>query len=139
MEPHERVLADIDAAYLELCGQVKSIDDGDRLIKLRKLAEVAVLHPCSQPKAIRVWEGGRMMVVYHVTTLKKLHRYIARGSIKGPVRAWKKIESAERFSKQTGRRLIIRLKFPETAKQLFGHRGEAVYLDEDLEFPRYAV
>lgn len=79
------------------------------------------------------------MVVYHVTTIKKLHRYIAHGYIKAPVRAWRRIESAERFSKQTGRRLIIRLKFPGSAKRLFGHRDEAVYLEHDLEFPRSAV
>lgn len=79
------------------------------------------------------------MIVYHVTTLKKLHRYLAYGHIKAPVRAWKKIESAERFSKQTGRRIIVRLKFPATARQLWGHRGEAVYLDRDLDFPRSAV
>ncbi len=73
-------------------------------------------------------------VVYHVTTLKKLHRYIAAGRIQAPVRAWDNIKSAERFSKQTSRRIIIRLKFPNSARRLFGHRGEAFVLDNDLDF-----
>lgn len=76
------------------------------------------------------------MTVWHVTTIKKLHRYIARGCILPPVRAWEKIESAERFSKQTGRRIILRLKFPGSARRLWGHRGEAVYLDRELKFPQ---
>lgn len=51
------------------------------------------------------------------------------GHLTAPVRAWKKIESAERFSKQTGRQIILRLKFPNDAKQLKGHKGEAVYIE----------
>ena len=43
------------------------------------------------------------MVVYHVTTPKKLDKYRAAGYIRQPVRAWISIEAAERFSKQTGR------------------------------------
>jgi hypothetical protein len=53
------------------------------------------------------------------------------GILTAPVRGWKKIESAERFSKQTGRQIILRLKFPDdgSVKQLEGHRGEAVFIE----------
>jgi len=66
------------------------------------------------------------MIVYHVTTVKKLKKYLSQGYILPPVRAWKKIEHAEKFSKQTGRRIILRLKFPDDVKQLPGHKGNAV-------------
>jgi hypothetical protein len=69
--------------------------------------------------------------VWHVCSIKKLHRYQQAGRIQAPVRAWRSIASAERFSRQTGRYVILRLKFPRDAKQLPGHRGEAVYLDRD--------
>lgn len=79
------------------------------------------------------------MVVWHVCSYKKLSRYIKSGAIQGPCRAWKTIMAAERFSKQTGRRIILRLKFPENAEQYPGHRGEAVFLKTDLEFPQGGV
>ena len=71
------------------------------------------------------------MIVYHVIGANKLKRRLKLGSLNPPVRAWKKIESAERFSKQTGRSIILRLKFPndKRTKQLEGHRGEAVYIN----------
>lgn len=56
------------------------------------------------------------MIVWHVTTAKKLNRYRASGGILPPVRAWESLPSAERFSKQTGRKVILRLKFPDTAE-----------------------
>ena len=72
-----------------------------------------------------------MVVVWHVTTWKKLNRYVQNGCILPPVRAWIDIREAERFSKQTGRTIILRLKFPEDRmKRLPGHKGKAVYLDE---------
>lgn len=72
-----------------------------------------------------------MVVVWHVTTLKKLNRYLKSGFIKPPVRVWIDIKEAERFSKQTGRVIILRLKFPESKiKKLDGHHNRAVYLDE---------
>ena len=43
-----------------------------------------------------------------------------------PVRAWKDIKDAERFSIQTGRQIILRLKFPDNAPELDGHRKKAV-------------
>lgn len=73
-------------------------------------------------------QSGKEMIVYHVTTWKKLNRYMSNGGIKPPVRAWKTIEEAERFSKQTGRRIILRLKVPDDAETLGGHKGMAVVL-----------
>ena len=49
------------------------------------------------------------MIVWHVTTAKKLNRYRASGGILPPVRAWESLPSAERFSKQTGRKVIRRI------------------------------
>lgn len=70
------------------------------------------------------------MIVYHVTTRKKLDRYCKTGEILPPVRAWKTVDEAVRFSKQTGRKIILRLKFPENADQLPGHKGMALVLYE---------
>jgi hypothetical protein len=67
-----------------------------------------------------------MSALYHVTTKKKLAKYLQHGYIQPPVRAWKFIASAERFSKQTGRRLIIRLVKDKTFVPFEGHRGEAL-------------
>lgn len=71
------------------------------------------------------------MIVYHVISSSKLSRCINMGYLTAPVRAWKQISSAERFSKQTGRQIILRLKFPddERVKPLEGHKGEAVYIE----------
>ena len=44
------------------------------------------------------------MIVYHVTSLKKLNKYIESGMILPPVRAWEDIEQAERMSISTGRK-----------------------------------
>ena len=72
----------------------------------------------------------KTMIVWHVTTAKKLKRYKDSGGILPPVRAWESLSAAERFSKQTGRKIIVRLKFPNTAERLPGHRGEAFVLNE---------
>lgn len=70
------------------------------------------------------------MIVYHCIGASKLKRCLNMGYLPAPVRAWKEISSAERFSKQTGRAIILRLKFPDddTVKPLFGHKNEAVYI-----------
>ncbi len=65
------------------------------------------------------------MIVYHVTSLAKLNKYLKAGAILPPVRAWENIEQAERMSKSTGRRLILRLKFPKDAPKLEGHFNQA--------------
>ncbi len=70
------------------------------------------------------------MVVYHVTTLKKLNKYLKTGYIKPPVRAWDSIEQAERMSKSTGRKIILRLKFPDNADKCEGHFNQARILYE---------
>ena len=70
------------------------------------------------------------MTVYHVTTLKKLNKYLKTGYIKPPVRAWENIEQAERMSKSTGRKIILRLKFPDNADKCKGHFNQARILYE---------
>lgn len=70
------------------------------------------------------------MIVYHVTTLKKLNKYLTTGYIKPPVRAWENIEQAERMSKSTGRKIILRLKFPDNAPKYEGHFNQARVLYE---------
>lgn len=74
------------------------------------------------------------MVVWHVCTAKKLQKYINSGRILAPVRAWENLRQAERFSKSTGRKVILRLKFPDDAPRLFGHFNEARVLHKDLIF-----
>jgi hypothetical protein len=59
-----------------------------------------------------------------------LQRYLKTGSITPPVRAWENIEQAERMSKSTGRRLILRLKFPNNAEKLEGHFNQARVLHQ---------
>ena len=68
------------------------------------------------------------MIVYHVTTKKKFLKYILNGKIKHPVRAWESIDEAERFSKSTGRRIILKLNFPANAERLPGHKNKAYWL-----------
>lgn len=75
------------------------------------------------------------MIVWHVTTLKKLKKHIQSGCIKPPVRAWKSIESVPKFSIGTGRRVVLRLRFPDNATNLEGHHQDAVVLMEPFEFP----
>ena len=71
-----------------------------------------------------------IMIVYHVCGASKLSRYIQAGYIKPPVRAWVSVSEAARFSKQTGRPIILRLKFPSDAKVLEGHKGLARYIED---------
>lgn len=73
------------------------------------------------------------MIVYHVCSNKKLQRYIKSGGIMPPVRAWENIEQAERMSISTGRRVILRLRFPDNAEKLEGHFGQARVLYQKLE------
>ena len=67
------------------------------------------------------------MIVYHVTSYKKLQRYLKSGRILSPVRGWMSIEHARRFS-------ISRLKFPDNAPYWPGHYGDArvIYNDYPL-------
>ena len=65
------------------------------------------------------------MIVYHVTTWRKLNKYMKNGYIEPPVRAWEDIEYAEKMSISTGRRIILRLRFPNNAERLHGHYDKA--------------
>jgi len=77
------------------------------------------------------------MVVYHVTTLKKITKYVISGQINPPIRAWETIEQAGRMSLSTGRRIILRLKFPNNTPKLFGHFNKARILNVPLKFECY--
>lgn len=74
------------------------------------------------------------MIVYHVTSYKKLMKYIQTGFILPPVRAWINIQQAERMSISTARRIILRLKFPNNVEKLEGHFNQAVVLNKPYEF-----
>ncbi len=76
------------------------------------------------------------MIVFHVCTIKKLKRYRENGGIKPPVRAWENIKQAERMSLSTGRKIILRLKFPNDAKKLDGHFNQARVLNEIYEWEK---
>lgn len=68
------------------------------------------------------------MVLFHVCDLKLLRKYLASGQIDNPVRAWKSLEGAARFSKQTERRVILRLS-GRTFRPLGGHQDQAMVSD----------
>jgi len=72
------------------------------------------------------------MIVYHVCSYSKLQKYKKTGYILPPVRAWENIEQAQRMSVSTGRRIIIRLKFPNNAEKLEGHYNQARVLKTKL-------
>lgn len=74
------------------------------------------------------------MIVYHVCSTKKLDKYRKTGFILPPVRAWENIEQAQRMSISTGRRVILRLKFPNDAPKLEGHFNQARVLNYKYEF-----
>lgn len=65
------------------------------------------------------------MIVYHCCSAKKLSQYMEKGHILPPVRAWENVHQAERMSLSTGRRIILRLRFPDNAEKLPGHFGQA--------------
>ena len=77
------------------------------------------------------------MIVYHVCSLKKLERYKKTGHIIPPVRAWENIEQAERMSLSTGRRVILRLKFPDNCEKLEGHFNQARVLNQCYKFENF--
>jgi hypothetical protein len=74
------------------------------------------------------------MIVYHVCSIKKLRKYEKSGRILAPVRAWENIQQAERMSLSTGRRIILRLRFPDNAPRLEGHFNQARVLMSDMQF-----
>ena len=48
-------------------------------------------------------------VGYHVTTDRKVARYVATGAIIAPVRFWPSEEQAAKWAEKTGRGVILRL------------------------------
>ena len=72
------------------------------------------------------------MIVYHVCSFAKLSKYLKTGYILPPVRAWENIEQANRMSISTGRRLILRLRFPNNAEKLDGHFNQARVLNQKV-------
>lgn len=71
--------------------------------------------------------------------LKLLQKYLASGHIENPVRAWRSLEGAVRFSKQTERRIILRLSSGKAFRELGGHQGQAMvsdapYLVNEIDF-----
>ena len=73
------------------------------------------------------------MIVWHVCSHKKLTKYLRTGHIVPPVRAWETIDDAQRFSLLTGRRLILRLRFPDNAPKLEGHGGRARVMHQSVK------
>ena len=73
------------------------------------------------------------MIVYHCCSLKKLQKYLANGGIKPPVRAWENLEQAQRMSVSTGRKIILRLKFPDSAPKLEGHFNQARVMNTTIK------
>lgn len=74
------------------------------------------------------------MIVWHVTSFKKLDKYRKSGYIDSPVRAWENIKYAQRMSIRTGRKVILRLKFPDNSQKLEGHFNSARVLNTPLKF-----
>lgn len=70
------------------------------------------------------------MVLFHVCDLKLLNKYITSGKIENPVRAWKSLAGAIRFSKQTERRIILRLTGKGSFRPLGGHQDQAMVSDD---------
>lgn len=77
------------------------------------------------------------MIAWHVTTHKRFRHNLENDGIKAPVRAWKNIEDAEKFSIQTGRKLILRIKLPDDTPTLEGHKGNAVIYNRKLPLVGY--
>jgi hypothetical protein len=53
------------------------------------------------------------------------------GKILAPVRAWESIEQAGRMSISTGRKITLRLKFPNDCSKLEGHFDQAKIINKD--------
>ena len=51
------ILAEIDAAYLEIGGSLGTVEAGDLLLRLKRMAEIAVQCGCSRADAVRAWRG----------------------------------------------------------------------------------
>lgn len=69
------------------------------------------------------------MELYHACTLKQLRAYLRSGCILPPVRAWRDLDGATRFAKQTDRRIILRLTALKGFRPLGGHQDQAMVSD----------
>ena len=54
------------------------------------------------------------MTGYHVTTTKKLQRYIQTGAILPPVRFWPNMMTALKWARRTGGNLILEIQYRES-------------------------
>ena len=77
------------------------------------------------------------MELWHACTLKQLRAYLASGCILPPVRAWRSLDGATRFAKQTDRRIILRLTALKGFRELGGHQAQAMV--SDSPFPLTAA
>lgn len=77
------------------------------------------------------------MIVWHVCSAKKLNKYLQSKCIHAPVRAWDNIQQAQRMSLSTGRKIILRLKFPDNVSTLEGHFNQAKILNKNYPFKSY--
>ena len=53
------------------------------------------------------------MIGYHVTTPKKLARYVSTGAILPPVRFWRYEASAREWARRTGRTIVLCIEVSE--------------------------
>lgn len=75
------------------------------------------------------------MILFHVTTPKKVERYEASGRIILPVRGWSTIEAAREWMRKTGRSIVLRIE-GERVHKLPDHRssfGEAWWIEQDVK------
>lgn len=78
-----------------------------------------------------------IVIVWHCCSYRKLQRYLKTGCILPPVRAWETIEQAQRMSISTGRKIILRLRFPDDAQKLEGHFNQARVLTCPLKLDSF--
>ena len=59
---------------------------------------------------------------FHCTTQKKLDRYQSSGRIIAPVRFWPNERTARKWSKRTGRNLVLRIRLEDISYPLPDHK-----------------
>ena len=76
------------------------------------------------------------MRAYHVTSIKKLRKYLVSGFIKPPVRMWVDLQRAEQFAEQIGRSIILLINLGEndTIYPLKEHGGKAIVMKDNLKY-----
>jgi hypothetical protein len=75
------------------------------------------------------------MTVYHSCTVKQVSEYISAGKIKKPVRAWDNPISALKFAGDQHKTVLLTLTFPDDAKILQSHKGQARVIYKDYPLP----